>query len=560
MTETMRKSLWLALLLAAGTALTPALAALPPGTGASGAFLIGRHALRLGDTATAADAMQSALQQDPDEAQLMPRAFQLLISEGRYEAAWAVADRAGARLRADGTTAIALAVRDAAAGRLAEAERRLQRIAEGGLAGTVRHMLLAWVQAGLGRSAEARATLELLKGDQNFGLLHFVHLGLMSELLNDVDAAAEAFRQAIDGVEQLPYRLGLAAGAFYERQGRAGDAEALYERLRRENPDSQLTQALLARRAKGEPPPRLVTKAADGMAEVMVDLASALRRERGSDLSLLYARLALALQPGMEIARLLVAEAYDDQQQYAAALALYQSLTDSPSYGYAAQLGAVEALVGLKRSDEAAALLEQMALARPDLPDPLVRLGDLMRTGKRWLDAAAAYDRALARIASPAQRHWSLFYSRGIAHERSKQWAKAEADFHRALELEADQPFVLNYLGYSWADQGIRLDEAAEMIERAVARRPRDGYIVDSLGWVLYRASRYEDAVRQLERAVELRPNDPTINDHLGDAYWKVGRHREALFQWRRVLVLEHDDTDDLLARAEAKIRGEGRP
>ena len=127
-------------------------------------------------------------------------------------------------------------------------------------------------------------------------------------------------------------------------------------------------------------------------------------------------------------------------------------------------------------------------------------------------------------------RHWRLFYVRGIAFERLGEWPKAEADFLRALELEPDQPLVLNYLGYTWVEQGRNLDEARTMIEKAVELRPDDGYIVDSLGWVAYRLGDFEEAVRQLELAVELVPGDPIINDHLGDAYWQVGRLNEARF------------------------------
>lgn len=180
------------------------------------------------------------------------------------------------------------------------------------------------------------------------------------------------------------------------------------------------------------------------------------------------------------------------------------------------------------------ALLESVADAFPDRAEPLVALGDIFRRNEQWNDGTAAYDRALERVDVIEPRHWSWFYSRGITHERAGRWDQAEADFLKALELEPGQPFVLNYLGYSWIDRGINLERGREMIEEAVAQRPRDGYIVDSLGWVHYLLGNYQEAVRHLERAVELSPNDPTINDHLGDAYWRVGRRKEAQFQWRR--------------------------
>jgi Flp pilus assembly protein TadD len=156
-----------------------------------------------------------------------------------------------------------------------------------------------------------------------------------------------------------------------------------------------------------------------------------------------------------------------------------------------------------------------------------------------------AYDRALEFTEDGARSEWFLHYARGISHEREKNWDNAEADFRAALALNPDQPQVLNYLGYSLVERKEKLDEALDMIERAVAAQPQSGYIVDSLGWVLYRLGRYEEAVEHMERAVALMPVDPVVNDHLGDVYWAVGRYREADFQWKRALsFIDPEDTD----------------
>jgi Flp pilus assembly protein TadD len=147
---------------------------------------------------------------------------------------------------------------------------------------------------------------------------------------------------------------------------------------------------------------------------------------------------------------------------------------------------------------------------------------------------------------------WSLFYSRGIALERSGQWKRAEADLLHALELKPDQPLVLNYLGYSWIDRGENLERGLKMVEKAVELRPEDGYIVDSLGWAHYRLGDYPNAVQYLEKAIELVPEDPTINDHLGDAYWQNGRSIEARYQWRR--ALQFGPQEDEVKPIEAKL------
>jgi Flp pilus assembly protein TadD len=134
-------------------------------------------------------------------------------------------------------------------------------------------------------------------------------------------------------------------------------------------------------------------------------------------------------------------------------------------------------------------------------------------------------------------KDWPLYYARGVAEERSHRWAEAERDLQYALKLSPDQPQVLNYLGYSWVDQGRNLPQAVAMLEKARALSPYDGYIVDSVGWAYFRLGRYRDASKTLEQAVLLVPGDATINEHLGDAYWMTGRRLDAHFQWNHALA-----------------------
>lgn len=180
-------------------------------------------------------------------------------------------------------------------------------------------------------------------------------------------------------------------------------------------------------------------------------------------------------------------------------------------------------------------------------------LGNILRSRKLYAEAIEVYDRAIEMIKKPERRHWVYFYARGTSYERMKNWPPAERDLKKALELYPDQPLTLNYLGYSWIDQGVNLDQGMTLIERAVALKPDDGYIVDSLGWAHYKRGNYKEAVRYLERAVELRPDDPVLNDHLGDALWRVGREREARFQWEQSLTLNPEPEDE--AKTRQKLR-----
>ena len=204
------------------------------------------------------------------------------------------------------------------------------------------------------------------------------------------------------------------------------------------------------------------------------------------------------------------------------------------------------------RGEEAASLLDAMAAERPDRSDALVELGDVHRGAERYEQAIAAYGDALTRIGTPQARHWVILYARAMTYDKLKRWEEAERDLLRANELSPDQPLLLNYLGYSWIDRGVNLERGKAMIQRAVELKPTDGYIIDSLGWALYRMGDFPGAVTNLERAVELKPLDPTINDHLGDAYWQVGREAEARFQWRRALL--HAEDGELAAAVNGKL------
>ena len=190
----------------------------------------------------------------------------------------------------------------------------------------------------------------------------------------------------------------------------------------------------------------------------------------------------------------------------------------------------------------------------------LSALAGVQRSAKMYNEAAATYDAAISAVGIPTKDNWTLFYFRGICYERAKDWPKAEDDFKKALELYPDQPLVLNYLGYSWVDQGVKLDEAFKMLRRAVELRPNDGYIVDSLGWAHYKLGQYSEATQTLERAVDLKPADPVLNDHLGDAYWRVDRKTEARFQWNhaRDMKPEPDELPAILEKIDGGLPDAG--
>jgi Flp pilus assembly protein TadD len=252
--------------------------------------------------------------------------------------------------------------------------------------------------------------------------------------------------------------------------------------------------------------------------------------------------------PNHPLALLSLADLYEQIKNPQLAIKVYERVPANSPLKRNAEIQLAVDLDTIDRTDEAKTRLSKLIAEHPDDIDAIMALGNILRGRKAFGECAEVYSKGVATIASPQKPNWLIFYFRGICNERAKKWEQAESDLKQALKLFPDQPHVLNYLGYSWIDQGINLDEGMRMIRRAVEQRPDDGYIVDSLGWAYYRVGNYDEAVKHLERAVELKPDDPTINDHLGDVYWKTGRTLEARFQWAhaRDLKPEPEDLDKI--------------
>ena len=303
----------------------------------------------------------------------------------------------------------------------------------------------------------------------------------------------------------------------------------------------------------GEKLPPLVSTAQAGAGEALYGLGASLGRRGGEDLGLVYLQLSLFLVPNHSLALLSLADLYESLKKPNLAIKAYERIPNSSPLHRNAAIQMATDLDALDRADEAEKHLTALVKEFPDDQEAIMALGNVQRGHKKFAECADTYSKGVKLLGTPEKANWVLFYFRGICYERSKQWPQSEADLKKALELFPDQPQVLNYLGYSWIDQGVHLDDGMAMIKKAVQQRPDDGYIVDSLGWAYFKLGNYDEATKQLERAIELKPEDPTINDHLGDAYWRVGRTLEAKFQWAHARDLKPDPED--LPKIESKLK-----
>jgi tetratricopeptide (TPR) repeat protein len=535
-----------------GTSARVGRSSVPIGASSAGNYLAGRHAQVERDFDSAAGFLDKALKDDPANLTLMRQAYRLKLASGEVGAATDLAKRI---VKVEPRSALAnlgLIAEDVKAGRMQDAYDRSSAMPEQGLGTFLGPLTKAWTLAGLGKTDEAIAALGPLRGITGLSVLYDLHVGLIEDIAGRTDAAVASFKSAAGTNGESALRIVEALGSIYERTGHIDDARRLYQKYVGENPDSVVLEPALKRVESGGKAQPIVANARQGLAEALLNLGGTFSGDNTAEVALVCGRLAIYLRPDLDLARMLVAGILESQGGEREANKLYEEVPKGSSLRWLARLRHASNLDSLGETDAAIAELSEMSNEKPDRVDALINLGDLLRSHKRFKESVEAYDKAFARLGEIGPRYWSLLYSRGISLERSGQWPRAEADLEKALKLNPDEPYVLNYLGYSWADKGVHLDKARKMIERAVELRPTDGYIVDSLGWLLFRTGHYKEAVTNLERAVELKPQDPVINDHLGDAYWRVGRTKEARYQWQRALALEPDA--DLVSEIKNKI------
>lgn len=516
-----------------------------PASGVFGAFLDGQFAMREADPAEAAAWYLRALAADPSNPELAQQAFLACALSGRQEAiqlARQLPDNQAAQLLLGDT--------EARAGNWAAAEQRFRALPRQGLTQLLQPLLVAWAQAGAGHTDAALSTLRPMIDGQRFRGAYALHAAMILDLAGNTPEAGRYYRLAQSEFPGLDLRLVQILASWDARDGHPAEAMQLLGQVAQDAPYLAIAlPGLIAESHK-----RVVTRATDGLAEAYLALAGALRQQDAGDFAMLLLRFALDLRPDFTPARLMAAEILAAQHHPDFALQMLAPVANDDPLGAPARLQRAALADRLGHTDEALRELARLSQDYPESPLPDAQIGDILRAKLRYIDAIAAYDKAIARLKATGHDAWVLYYSRGIAYDRSHQWTKAQDDFQHALALAPDQPAVLNYLGYSWADSGRHLAEARQMIDKAVQERPNDGAIVDSLGWIQLREGDTKVAVTTLERAVELEPQDATINGHLGDAYWTVGRKLEATYQWRRALTLNPEPED--AAKLEAKLNG----
>lgn len=517
----------------------------------TGNYLAGKLASSSRDMDAAATYLKEALRTDPNNAELLARTFDVVLGSGDVNGSIPLAERLIKVDRYNRIARTALAVRAVKANQFQSARAHLAFATRGPVGDLTAALIVAWSHAGEKNIKLATDSLDKLQGPEWYSALKDLHAGLLLDMTGRVKDAGVRLERAYQQ-DKNALRTVDAYARWVSRNEGNDKAIEIYREFGKSLPEHPLVDAAIQEMKAGPLPPLIRTTDA-GVAEVLFGLGAALSRQGGEDFGLYYLTLALYLQPDHALALSSLGDLFEALKKQDLAIQAFARVPANSPLKRNAEIQRAFNLDALERTAEARELLEKLAEQNPKDVEVTIALGNLLRVRKDFAKAAEVYSKAIETVSSPTRQHWAYFYFRGISYERSKQWPKAEQDFQKALELYPDQPQVLNYLGYSWIDQGVNLEKGMVMIRRAVELRPNDGYIIDSLGWAHYRIGQYEDAVRELERAILLRPEDPTINDHLGDAYWRVGRKLEASFQWRHAVDLKPEPED--LPKIEEKLK-----
>lgn len=526
----------------------------------TGAYLSGQIADSDNDIENAIDFYNRALEFDPENREAKRRLFTVLIISGDFEGASNLAET----LKDDALVALqaerALAVKSIQKREYRRADKFLSFHETTPVEELINQLLSAWAKFGNNDIEDAIAQVISLEGPAWYSIFQDFNLGMMSAASGDRKKAKAYFSslianpKAIQAAPDTYFQGVMSLATLHHQDGEKVQAlNALTDTIRAAFAPADTLKKKIEQDIEI---PFSVANAQSGASFALYTIGAALNGQATEELVALYLQFARALDVNNAAALVMLAELKERLGQAEEAIAIYRTVPDGSPMKRLSELQLGLNLADTGQVKEALEHISELIKTYPNDIRAYLGYGSILSREKDYQAVVDNYENAIRAVGPIHDRtHWNLFYQLGIGYERLKIWEKAEKAFLRSLELSPNHPSVMNYLGYSWVDMNINLEEGIEMIKAAVDLRPNDGYIVDSLGWAYYRQEKYEEAARELERAVELRPSDPTINDHLGDAFWQVGRKIEARFQWERALLTMADYDESLVPVLKQKIK-----
>ncbi|UTW57947.1 tetratricopeptide repeat protein [Kordiimonas sp. SCSIO 12603] len=486
----------------------------------------------------------SALENDPDSRYVAERAFFQLLYSGQLEDAVEVSNRmmSDEEIVQDHLIKLLHILAVYQEEDWPRVRALLDEHLDTGFGFLITPILKAWTFAAEGDLELAEKALEVLK-TRRFDNLANEHLAYMADYLGEKERAETLYNEIISSDRLTSVQPIISYAYMLIKQARFREAVQL---LAEQNKRFK-NQPYLLREGQnivsGGIPSQIVSRPQSAAGLVFFRLGTELAQNNALQSAIIYMRIASFMTPEVEDTYFVLGSLFERAENIEEAIAAYNMVPlDSPRRAIA-EARKIEAYRYGGRAELAEAFLRKELLKHPGNSKLSVDLADILQGRQDYDGAILYYSRAILAIKTPTANDWYPYFARGASFESRGDWEAAEADMIEALNIAPDEPVVLNHLGYSWIDRGKNIEQAKDMIARAVKARPNDGFIVDSMGWALYLTGEYMKAIEYLEQAVKLEPDEATLNDHLGDAYWRVGRKIEARFQWKH--ALDSNPTDE---------------
>ncbi len=282
------------------------------------------------------------------------------------------------------------------------------------------------------------------------------------------------------------------------------------------------------------------------IAEIFYITANALSSQNIFTFSNFYLNLSKYLNEDFHSFDSLLAENFYKSEDFLLAKKIYKGLGERGDafYWYSAKQNA-KILIKEKKQPQAIKLISNTyeKLSEKNIYETF-DYAVFLKNNDRFQESVKFYTKIIEKIDKDHPLYSKVTDGRGVAYERLGEWDKAEKDLLSSLDSNPNQAYVINYLAYSWIEQGIKIEQALKMLKKANSLKSNDPYIIDSLGWALFKLKRYKDSKIYLQSAVKLMPADPIVNDHYGDVLWMSGNKIQARYFWNYVLNLQEAEKD----------------